>query len=118
MPQVPFVTRRALLLPFLFLLPALVPVPPEADLPRLESAKNVGLAALEEGNLEEARRRFERVRQLAPAERLGWANGAIVAMRAKDLAKAKELLAEALSRSGNDARVLAIEGARRELSGD
>jgi tetratricopeptide (TPR) repeat protein len=112
------VTRRALLLPLLFLLPALVPVPPETDLPRLESAKNVGLAALEEGNLEEARRRFERVRQLAPAEPLGWANGAIVAMRSKDLAKAKELLAEALSRSGSDARVLAIEGARRELSGD
>ncbi|HEX9689778.1 MAG TPA: FG-GAP-like repeat-containing protein, partial [Thermoanaerobaculia bacterium] len=88
------------------------------DVPRLESAKNVGLAALEEGNLDEARRRFETVRQLAPTEPLGWANGAVTAMRAKDLARAKELLAEALHRSKNDARVLALEGARRELAGD
>src|SRR5512132_921218 len=118
MPQVPFVTRRALLLPFLFLLPALVPVPPEADLPRLESAKNVGLAALEEGNLAEARRRFEAVRELAPAEALGWADGAVAALRAKDGGAAKQLLAEALSRAPGDARVLSIEGTRREIAGD
>ncbi|PYQ35172.1 MAG: hypothetical protein DMF55_07910 [Acidobacteria bacterium] len=92
--------------------------PPETDLPRLESAKNVGLAALEEGNLDEARRRFETVRELAASEPLGWADGAVVALRAKDLARAKALLSEALSRSGNDARVLALEGVRRELAGD
>src|SRR2546428_13284428 len=85
---------------------------PETDLARLESAKNVGLAALEEGNLDEARRRFETVRQLAPSEPLGWADGAVVAMRAKDLVRAKELLAEALSRSAHDPRVLALEGGR------
>ncbi|HEX9304633.1 MAG TPA: FG-GAP-like repeat-containing protein [Thermoanaerobaculia bacterium] len=117
MQQVPFATRRALLLPLLFL-PVFARVPPETDLARLESAKNVGLAALEEGNLDEARRRFETVRQLAPSEPLGWANGAVVAMRAKDLARGRELLAEALSRSGNAPRVLALEGARRELAGD
>ena len=94
------------------------PAVPETDLARLESAKNVGLAALEEGNLDEARRRFETVRQLAPSEPLGWADGAVVAMRAKDLARAKDLLTEALSRSGNGPRVLALEGARRELAGD
>jgi tetratricopeptide (TPR) repeat protein len=88
------------------------------DLSRLETAKNVGLAALEEGNLEEARRRFETVRQLAPGEALGWANGAVVALRAKDLERAKKLLEEALRRTPNDARVLAIEGTRRELAGD
>ncbi|HEY3172031.1 MAG TPA: FG-GAP-like repeat-containing protein, partial [Thermoanaerobaculia bacterium] len=91
---------------------------PETDLARLESAKNVGLAALEEGNIDEARRRFETVRQLAPSEPLGWANGAVVALRARDLAQAKELLAQALSSSGNDARVLALEATRRELGGD
>ncbi|HEX9287265.1 MAG TPA: FG-GAP-like repeat-containing protein, partial [Thermoanaerobaculia bacterium] len=100
------------------LLRALGPSVPETDLVRLESAKNVGLAALEEGNFDEARRRFETVRQLAPSEPLGWANGGVVAMRAKDLARAKELLAGALSRSGNDAKVLALEGERRELAGD
>jgi tetratricopeptide (TPR) repeat protein len=93
-------------------------VPGESDLARLESAKNVGLAALEEGKLDEARRRFEVVRRLAPAEALGWANGAVVELRAKDLERAKGLLAEALKRAGNDAQVLAIEGARRELAGD
>jgi len=43
----------ALLLPLFF-----AALPGESDLARLESAKNVGLAALEEGNLDEARRRF------------------------------------------------------------
>src|SRR5687767_4676561 len=105
-----------LLLLRLFFPPA--PAPPEPDLSRLESAKNVGLAALEEGNLEEARKRFEEVRRLAPAEPLGWANGAIAAMRGKDLPRAKELLAEALRRAPDGARVLALEGARRELAGE
>jgi tetratricopeptide (TPR) repeat protein len=90
----------------------------EPDVPRLQTAKNVGLAALEEGKLDEARRRFETVRQLAPAEPLGWANGALAAMRAKDLTQARDLLARALSIAPDDARVLALEGTRRELSGD
>jgi len=89
-----------------------------ADVSRLESAKNVGLAALEEGNLAEARRRFEAVRRLAPAEALGWADGAVAALRAKDGTAAKELLAGALSRAPGDARVLSIEGTRREIAGD
>ena len=92
--------------------------PGDADVARLQSAKNVGLAALEGGKLDEARRRFETVRQLAPAEPLGWANGAVEALRAKDLGRAKELLAQALTRAPDDARVLALEGTRRELSGD
>src|SRR5512141_671937 len=104
-----------------FLLLQVLPIvsgAPAVDLSRLETAKNVGLAALEEGNLDEARRRFETVRQLAPGEALGWANGAVVALRAKDLERAKELLEEAGRRTPNDARVLAIEGTRRELAGD
>jgi len=83
-----------------FLLPVLfAALPGESDFARLESAKNVGLAALEESNLDEARRRFEVVRRLAPTGALGWANGAIGEMRGKDAARAKNLLAEALARS-------------------
>ena len=89
-----------------------------AELARLEATKNVGLAALEEGNLPDAVKRFEIARKLAPAEPLGWANGAVAAMRAKDLAAAQKLLAEAVKLAPGDARVLALEGARRELAGD
>lgn len=96
----------------------LIAAAPAPDPARLEAAKNVGLAALEEGNLPEARRRFETVRQLAPAEPLGWANGAIAAMRSKDLAEAKRLLGEALKRSPNDPRLFALEGIRRELAAE
>jgi tetratricopeptide (TPR) repeat protein len=107
------------------LLPLSVPVllaapgqrPPAAsDLPRLETEKNVGLAALEEGNLEDAKTRFEAVRRLAPGEPLGWADGAVAAMRSKDLPTAARLLQEALSLSGNDGRVWALEGVRHELA--
>jgi len=47
------------------------PAPP-ADISRLEAEKNLGLAALEQGEPGEARRRFEAVRRLAPAQPLGW----------------------------------------------
>jgi tetratricopeptide (TPR) repeat protein len=109
-------------LPFLHLLlsvflafPAAVAA---ADPARLEAAKNVGLAALEEGKLEEAARRFEEVRRLAPAEPLGWANGAVAAMRSKDYRGARRLLDEAVRRASEDARVRALEGLHRELAGD
>ncbi|HEV2064166.1 MAG TPA: FG-GAP-like repeat-containing protein, partial [Thermoanaerobaculia bacterium] len=92
--------------------------PSPSDYAALEAAKNVGLAALEEDNLVEAGKRFETVRKLAPGEPLGWANGAIVSMRGKDLALAQKLLAEALKLAPADARVLDLEGARRELAGD
>ncbi|MDQ6893429.1 MAG: FG-GAP-like repeat-containing protein [Acidobacteriota bacterium] len=84
----------------------------------LQSAKNVGLAALEEGNLAEAAKRFEIVRRLAPAEPLGWADGAVAALRAKAFGEAKSFAAEALKRAPGDARVLAIEGARAEAAGE
>src|SRR6266540_2347197 len=89
-----------------------------AELSRLEAGKNLGLAALEEGDQAQARRRFEAVRKLAPAEPLGWADGAIAAMRAKDQAQAKKLLAEASRLAAADSRVLALEGTLRELEGD
>jgi len=114
--QVPLRARHALSL--ILLLPTVAPPSIPADLLRLEAARNVGLAALEEGNLAEARRRFQAVRELAPAEPLGWANGAVAAMRSGDLASARDLLAGALSRAPRDGRVLALEGTRRELAGD
>ena len=89
-----------------------------ADASALQIARNVGLASLEEGKPEEAARRFADVRQLAPAEPLGWADGAVAGMRAKDLAQAEKLLQEALLLAPSDARILAIEGARREAAGD
>jgi tetratricopeptide (TPR) repeat protein len=89
-----------------------------ADLLELQSARNVGLAALESDDLPEAVRRFGEMRRLAPSDPLGWANGAVAAMRAKDLAVAARLLAEALRLSPGDARILALEGTRREIAGD
>jgi tetratricopeptide (TPR) repeat protein len=94
------------------------PSPSPQDVLKLQAAKNVGLAALEEGNLVEAAARFETIRQLAPSEPLGWSNGAVAALRAKDAALAARLMAQALLLSPDDARVLAIEAARRELAGD
>jgi tetratricopeptide (TPR) repeat protein len=84
----------------------------------LQADRNVGLAALEEGNLAEAARRFESVRRRAPSDPLGWADGGIAAMRAGDLAAAEKLLAEALRLSPDDSRILALEAARREAAGD
>jgi tetratricopeptide (TPR) repeat protein len=98
------------------LLPAAVATP--SDWTALEAAKNVGLAALEEDRVPEARSRFEAVRRLAPSEPLGWANGAVAAMRAKDLPAARKLLAEALRLAPRDARVLALQGTLEELSGN
>jgi len=109
-------TALFLLLILLFLAPAADLSP--ADLSRLMAEKNLGLAALEEGDDAQARKRFETVRRLAPSEALGWADGAVAAMRGKDAAEAKKLMAEALALSPGDARVLALEGIRLELAGD
>jgi Flp pilus assembly protein TadD len=100
-----------------FLFPPLPALSP-SDYPALQAAKNVGLAALEEDNLTEAARRFETVRKLASSEPLGWADGAVAAMRARDLSSAARLLAEADRLSPNDPRVAALEGELKELSGD
>ena len=89
-----------------------------AELAALQSDRNVGLAALEEGDLAEASRRFEKVRGAAPSEPLGWANGAVAAMRGKDLAAAETLLSEALRLAPSDARLASLDGVRRELAGD
>ncbi len=92
--------------------------PSPADVSRLEAEKNLGLAALEEGDVAQARARFEAVRRIAPGEPLGWADGAAAAMRGKDLAEAKKLLAQASRLAPADARVLALEGTLHELEGN
>jgi tetratricopeptide (TPR) repeat protein len=104
----------------LSLLPRAAPdrTPDAADLPRLQSEKNVGLADLEEDRLADAKKRFDAVRRLAPGEALGWADGAVAAMRSRDPTEAARLLAEALRLAPSDARVWALEGQRRELAGD
>ncbi|MCA1610298.1 MAG: VCBS repeat-containing protein [Acidobacteria bacterium] len=94
------------------------PAPSDADAARLESEKNVGLASLEEGDLPQAKARFDSLRRLAAAEPLGWANGAVAALRARDPAAAKALMAEALRLAPGDARVLALEGIRAEAAGE
>src|SRR5262249_19811783 len=96
-----------------------IPAPASpVDDSRLQSEKNLGLAALEEGDVAAARNRFETVRRLAPGEPLGWADGAVAAMRAKDSADAKKLLAEALRLSPRDPRLFALEGTSLGLDGD
>ena len=107
----------ACLLALLSLSPAPGGLPPVADFPRLESEKNVGLAALEEGNLGEAERRFGEVRRLAPGEPLGWADGAVAALRRKEPAHARELLATAEKLAPADAKVLALTGVLPEVEG-
>jgi tetratricopeptide (TPR) repeat protein len=92
--------------------------PEPADLPRLESEKNVGLADLEEDRLAQAKKRFDAVRKLAPEEPLGWTDGAIAAMRGKELPEAARLLAQALRLAPSSGRVWAVEGERRELAGE
>jgi len=106
--------------PVLFFLGALAApaIPPAADLARLQADKNVGLAALEQGNPVEAARRFEAVRKLAPGEPLGWADGGVAAMRSKTMDEAAALLARAKTLAPDDPRVIALEGTRRELAGD
>ncbi len=94
------------------------PAPPPETLTALQADRNVGLAALEEGNLAEAARRFEAVRRLAPADPLGWADGGVAALRAGDVAAAQKLLTEALRLAPGDPRILALEAARRETAGD
>jgi hypothetical protein len=92
--------------------------PPTADLPRLQADKNVGLAALEQGDPVEAARRFEAVRKLAPEEPLGWADGGVAALRSKKMEEAAALLARARSLAPEDPRVIALEATRLELAGD
>ena len=90
---------------------AVVPAP---DLARLQEARNVGLGLLEQCYLFKSQKLFDEVRRLAPADPLGWADGAVAALRAGDPAKAATLMAEALHVTPSNSKVVALEGVRRE----
>ena len=74
---------------------------------RILSLRNVGLAQLEEDRPKEARATFAKLAALVPGEALPLADGAVAALREKDLAGAEALLASA----GDRADVWAIRAA-------
>jgi tetratricopeptide (TPR) repeat protein len=74
---------------------------------RILSLRNVGLAQLEEDKGKDARATFAKLAELVPGEALPLADGAVAALREKDLAGAEALLAKA----GDRADVWAIRAA-------
>jgi hypothetical protein len=80
---------------------------------RILAARNLGLAQLEEGK-KEARATFARLAELAPEEPIGWADGAVAALREGDLAGAEKLLARADEAGGKRADLFAIRAAIEE----
>ncbi|HTS01685.1 MAG TPA: FG-GAP-like repeat-containing protein [Thermoanaerobaculia bacterium] len=74
---------------------------------RILTLRNVGLAELEEDKPKEARATFAKLAELVPQEALPLADGAVAALREKDLAGAEALLAKA----GDRADVWAIRAA-------
>ncbi len=79
---------------------------------KILSLRNVGLAQLEEDKAKEARATFARLAELVPGETLPLANGAIAALRDKDLAGAEALLAKAGDRGDAWAIRAALENER------
>ncbi len=86
------------------------PIAPEKAV-RILSARNLGLAQLEEGKNKEARASFARLTDLLPDEPLGWADEAIAALRAGDVTAAEKLLAKARQVGGERADLYAIAAA-------
>jgi hypothetical protein len=74
---------------------------------RILSLRNVGLAQLEEDKAKDARATFGKLADLVPGEALPLADGAVAALREKDLGGADALLAKA----GDRADVWAIRAA-------
>ncbi len=77
---------------------------------KILTLRNVGLAQLEEDKPKEARATFARLTGLLPGEALPLANGAIAALREKDLIGAEALLGKAMS-LGERADLYAIRAA-------
>jgi len=77
---------------------------------RILTLRNVGLAQLEEDRSKEARATFAKLAEALPGEALPLANGAIAALREKDLPGAEALLGKALA-PGDRADLLAIRAA-------
>ena len=80
--------------------------PPE-QASKILALRNVGLAQLEEDKAKDARATFAKLAELVPGEALPVADGAVAALREKDLAGAEALLAKA----GDRADVWAIRAA-------
>jgi hypothetical protein len=80
--------------------------PPE-QASKILSLRNAGLAQLEEDKAKDARATFAKLADLVPGEALPLADGAVAALREKDLAGAEALLAKA----GDRADVWAIRAA-------
>lgn len=78
------------------------------------SARNLGLAQLEEGRNRDARKSFERLAELVPDDPLPYANGAIAALRENDFAAADALLGRALKAGGERSDLLAVRAAIEE----
>lgn len=87
---------------------------PPRDASRVLSARNLGLAELEEARNKDARKTFERLSELTPNEPLPWANAAIAALRDGDLASAERLLGRARQAGGERADLYAIGAALEE----
>ncbi|HEX7616288.1 MAG TPA: hypothetical protein VF554_13565, partial [Thermoanaerobaculia bacterium] len=77
---------------------------------RILSLRNVGLAQLEEDKPKEARATFAKLAELVPGEALPFANGAVAALREKDLPGADSLLGKAMA-FGDRADLYAIRAA-------
>ncbi len=104
----------ALALPLLSFAP-LAAAPPSAEqASRILSARNLGLAQLEEGKSKEARKTFDRLAELVPSDALPWANGAVAALRDNDFASAERLLARAFQAGGDRADLWALRAALEE----
>jgi len=82
------------------------------------SLKNRGLAELEEGKNREAVASFAKLASLVPGEPLPFADGAVAAMRAGDIASAGRLLAKAESLGPPRSDVAAISAAIAQASND
>jgi len=71
----------------------------EAD---IISLKSLGLAYLEENNLEEAKKQFLKLIELAPNDATGYANLGVVYLRQRDIDRAEESLLKAVELSPDD----------------
>ncbi|MCK6684475.1 MAG: FG-GAP-like repeat-containing protein [Thermoanaerobaculia bacterium] len=81
---------------------------------RVLSARNLGLAELEEGKHADARKTFEKLAALVPEEPLPLANAAIAALRGHDLATAEAFLVRARKLSPESGGLLAVQAAVEE----
>jgi tetratricopeptide (TPR) repeat protein len=95
---------------------ALVQPPPlPADkASKILSARNLGLAQLEEGKNKDARATFEKLGALVPNEALPWAGAAIAALREGELPECARLLERATKLGGERADLWALTAALEE----